>query len=402
MCLSPCGNFFFTGAEDERQLAAWSIQSTRQDAICLFTMGDPVINISTASLDNALLVCALSTKGLVSVWKCEELTKQKWNTTQWATIQLEEDAENAILSAQMEVQMNKVVVHLVHGNVAFPSFEHYVLPEITSSPKTILLNKKVSHLLEGEASKTESEDRKKRKRQVNVIGADNDGDGVQIMHLTNTSKPGDHPSKTVPTDPIQELTLGERLAQLEDKRVNPEPHEEKTQTTFLSASSAAVLVKQINQSGDIELFIRLTQLPRDLMMSTVRHLAETDAAKFLQFCIDRLRIRPRDAFSVIHWIRALIKVHAAYLMSSPTIQQQLAFVHQLIENRVAVFDTLVSMSGRLDVLLSQIDAQKQSKERKEAMDVSFTSYLRNWCFPRWWKWTYQTMRVQLKKWSMRM
>eukprot|EP00210_Caulerpa_lentillifera_P002007 g1924.t1 len=364
LCLSPCRKFIFTGAEDERQLAVWSTQSTKRDAICLFPMDHPVMDISSASLNESLIVCALSTHGVTYIWKCEDLEKEKWKTSFWATIQLEVQGDGLIFSTKVEAKMNEVVVHLVRGNVAFPLFDHCILPDFGSEPTVIILDKKEPHLLPSKDTKTEVEDQKKRKREVMVVGPDNNGQAVQVMHLTKAMKAGKHSERDQHCAlKTEELTLGERLAQLEHKQlVHPEEsREEKTKAPFLLSSSAAVLVKQINQSGDIELFIRLMQLPRDLATKTVHNLVDTEAAKFLQLCIERLRLRPKEAPSIIWWIRALVKTHAAYLMSSPTIQQQITFVHQLIEHRVAVFDNLVSLSGRLDILLSQVKAQEQSK-----------------------------------------
>ena len=140
------------------------------------------------------------------------------------------------------------------------------------------------------------------------------------------------------------MTLGERLKVLQAKMEKPDSSE-KHKRGSLSASTAAVLVHQINQryplamvakcltewrdSGDMELYNRAMRLPNDIVIGTAKQLSAHDATKFLRLCVDRLQIRPKDALSVVNWIRAIVKTHAATLMSTPDIQQCISRVHQV-------------------------------------------------------------------------
>ena len=128
----------------------------------------------------------------------------------------------------------------------------------------------------------------------------------------------------------------------------------------------------------MELYNRAMRLRADIQTATAKQLSSRDAVQFLHRCTERLRLRPKDAYPVIGWIRAILKFHAAYLMSSPDAQKSISHVYQvhhclprsvqrtdlpqMIETRLAMFDSLMSLSGRIDLLLTQVEQKEKTNE----------------------------------------
>lgn len=83
-------------------------------------------------------------------------------------------------------------------------------------------------------------------------------------------------------------------------------------------------------------------LPPHLVLSLLDSLAK------------RLEKRPQRAADLAPWVRAVLEHHAAYLMSQPSLPQRLSGLYQLATRRVATLPRLLSLSGRLDLMLAQI------------------------------------------------
>ena len=79
----------------------------------------------------------------------------------------------------------------------------------------------------------------------------------------------------------------------------------------------------------MELYSRAMRLRSDIQTATAKQLSSHDAVQFLHRCTERLRLRPKDAYPIIGWIRAILKFHAAYLISSPDAQKSISHIHQV-------------------------------------------------------------------------
>lgn len=252
---------------------------------------------------------------------------------------------------------------LVQGNAAFPSFTSLVPPKFDGKLSEIELEPSVVSLLGKRTIPSEIEIQRKKKREALILGADNNGEAIQIAQFAQPMfdpLPINEVSfQTSQRSPFiflfflnrisgERLTLGERLERLEKKFTKNETAIDKeTFMGSLSASSAVVLIHQINQrqknqslqgtqrlfrvfcSGDMELYTRAMRLPNDIVIATVKKLNPEEAAKFLQFCVQNLRLKPKTASSILNWIRSIVKFHAAYLMAAPGVHQSIAAIHQV-------------------------------------------------------------------------
>ena len=90
-----------------------------------------------------------------------------------------------VLSAKLRNLSNEISVLVVHGSAALPVFEKVFLPEIQDSPLLIELKATASTVLtHSPLPSTEDGGKKKRKRKIAVIGADNSGEPIQMIQYS--------------------------------------------------------------------------------------------------------------------------------------------------------------------------------------------------------------------------
>ena len=86
--------------------------------------------------------------------------------------------------------------------------------------------------------------------------------------------------------------------------------------------------------------------------TTVRQIASDDSVRLLAVLVDRLQQTPVRAGQLNSWLKAVMKSHTAYLMTSPAAQPCLQKLHQIVDQRVAIYRQMSALSGRLELLVS--------------------------------------------------
>lgn len=172
-------------------------------------MEHPPVCLSTAPSDassdddDAFVALAVSNQGVTYVWQCiRNGTELQANL--WATIQIKKqtwesvfqipssilmccrlsDTTDTIFSARLMGKPNGMSVLLVHGTAAFPLFETVRLPERTSKIVNLEIDPAVTSLLGKHQAENDADVRKKQRREAQVVGADNNGEAIQVMQFT--------------------------------------------------------------------------------------------------------------------------------------------------------------------------------------------------------------------------
>ena len=90
-----------------------------------------------------------------------------------------------VLSAKLRNLSDDISVVVVHGSAALPVFEKVFLSAIQDAPLLIELQATASTVLARTPLPSADDDgKKKRKRDVAVIGADNSGDPIQMIQYS--------------------------------------------------------------------------------------------------------------------------------------------------------------------------------------------------------------------------
>jgi U3 small nucleolar RNA-associated protein 5 len=278
---------------------------------------------------------------------------------------------------------------VARGSSAKPVFERVQIDGAAAAQQLISLQPGAGGALLGSAAAKAADGSaaaaagKRSKNDVTVVGADNAGEAVLLRAAADSRKRG-LPEADAAAAAAAELgggdeddeeeeafeeTLGQRVAALERSAggggVDGAAEEEGAGPSGaalpagpIKADSLGVLLTQALRSGDRALLERCVGVSDTRVVNnTVRRLLPADAAAFLRAAVERLQSKPARGGQLAAWIRAVLVHHTAYLMASPGVQAVLTSLYQTIESRLAMQRTLLSLSGRLDLLMVQARAR---------------------------------------------
>ncbi|KDQ12820.1 hypothetical protein BOTBODRAFT_161425 [Botryobasidium botryosum FD-172 SS1] len=144
-----------------------------------------------------------------------------------------------------------------------------------------------------------------------------------------------------------------------DDRIIPVPANalSRTLTQALHSSDARLLETCLAHSD------------QTIIRNTVQRLPPQLAVPLVTACVERLARGHRGAnlkgggggasaqrgSALIRWVKAVLVVHTAHLMNIPDLVSRLSGLHATLSSRLLLQDRLLTLNGRLDLVLSQID-----------------------------------------------
>jgi U3 small nucleolar RNA-associated protein 5 len=121
------------------------------------------------------------------------------------------------------------------------------------------------------------------------------------------------------------------------------------------ADSLVTVLSQALKSSDEDLLEQcLVVHDAGVISNTVQLLPPQLTLSLVETLVHKLEKRPNRAATICPWVRFLLLHHTSYLVSVPALHKRLAGLHQLATRRVAVLPRLLGLSGRLELMLSQI------------------------------------------------
>ena len=118
------------------------------------------------------------------------------------------------------------------------------------------------------------------------------------------------------------------------------------------ADSLAVLLSQALLAEDRALIERCLSVSDPTVVdNTVSRLAPHAATRLLGAALDRMRTKPARGEQLARWMRTVMLHHAGYIASSTKAQAQIVELQRTVESHVAMQRPLLSLLGRLDLLL---------------------------------------------------
>ncbi|KAI6047320.1 hypothetical protein EDC04DRAFT_2556539 [Pisolithus marmoratus] len=227
------------------------------------------------------------------------------------------------------------------------------------------------------------------------LGQDEDMDGV----LASREAEG-----TLDTD-LAELSLGQRLTAIAGdnaKTGDSESDEEVTSSRQQKRESipdvvpahslTRTLIQALHSSDSRLLETCLNHSDTSLIRNTVRRLPPQLCLPLLLACVEKLARGARAANMkgggggassqratvLITWIKTTLTVHSSHLMTMPDLVARLAGLHATLTSRLALQDSLLSLNGKLDMVLCQIEMRSSStpaplKSKKDGNSRRFTA-----------------------------
>ncbi|KAI1797498.1 NUC189-domain-containing protein [Ganoderma leucocontextum] len=184
---------------------------------------------------------------------------------------------------------------------------------------------------------------------------------------------------------LAELSLGQRLTAVQGAAVRGSESESesegeggtapngKAQSALVDAVPASSLTRTLIQalhSSDTRLLETcLAHSDAALIRNTVRRLPPQLAVPLITACVERLGRGARGnalkgggggassqrGTALINWVKAVLTTHSGHLMTMPDLVARLSGLHATLTQRLTLQESLLSLSGRLDMVMSQIE-----------------------------------------------
>ncbi|KAF9473183.1 NUC189-domain-containing protein [Pholiota conissans] len=200
---------------------------------------------------------------------------------------------------------------------------------------------------------------------------------------------------------LAEFSLGQRLTIIPEGGMNQESDSEgdqRVEETLRQAKSmkkqaraevllipanslARTLVQALHSSDSRLLEMCLAHSDPVLIRNTVRGLPSQLALPLITACVDRLGRGARAGnmkgggggtssqrgSGLLLWLKTVLAVHTGHLLTIPDLVARLSGLHSALTNRLSLHDCLLSLSGRLDMVLSQVELRASTAPARVAV-----------------------------------
>jgi U3 small nucleolar RNA-associated protein 5 len=162
----------------------------------------------------------------------------------------------------------------------------------------------------------------------------------------------------------EEITIEEKLKAL---AVLDEDNKRKTSKSALpKADSLHQMLIQALTTNDYSLLEDCLRVNDGRIISnTVQRISTSYVISFLTQVVQRFQKNPNRCESLAKWIKSILLTHMSYLMTNPSLAENLAPLYQTVDSRISVFNKLMKLQGRLDALDQQVRTKSQSMQLKD-------------------------------------
>ncbi|KAG0584808.1 hypothetical protein M758_3G237500 [Ceratodon purpureus] len=397
LCFTPDGKYLLSSATGECHVVMWHVEGGKSAAPVTLSVEHPAVAIDVGGFDRdgeVRRVVAVTEGGVAYIWSAP--TVAELGSAKPTVIRIEHSGKGSkpcVLAARF--LENEEAVLVAHGTSVKPHFEKVslsgqegltisfnssaegaLLPAGSAVNKTGTASAKVTVLgpdNAGEATVARPQiDVASAKKKTKKRRAETEDEEAQPS-LKSSEEKGDMQTDSADTAltivPDDEQTLEEKLIALKvieegDAKDHNEDVQDFDKSVVPRADSLQVLLSQALKAEDNALLEQCLNVGDEkVILNTIRRLRPFEAAKFLTVAVSKMEGRPQRALGLVPWVRAVLLQHASFIMTNLTMQPVLTSLYQIIETRLSVFRPLLSLSGRLDLIMAQI--QKNESQGKE-------------------------------------
>jgi len=127
------------------------------------------------------------------------------------------------------------------------------------------------------------------------------------------------------------------------------------------ADSLQVVLEQALHSKDKKLLNACFDvLDLGIVKNTIQRLSTPTIVPLAQELIERFRTKPSHGTVLTVWFKTLVLYHSSYLMTIPDLVTVMSSLYLTLDSRLASFPKLLNLSGKLDMILTQISIADNS------------------------------------------
>ncbi|KAJ3417469.1 WD repeat-containing protein 43 [Chytridiales sp. JEL 0842] len=351
-----------SAASQDRFVSVWNCDSKDTQAVNVtaLTLETPPTQVSVSSKDQVLV---LNEQGILSLWSSASAPatttptpSKKARTAAVATRPAESTITFKVSDNGQEPRKVSILaatfaddkIAVAYGNTLRPTFER--IPFLDTDGNLV---KPVEHLREdigtgvlAQKGTLAEQDLRQRSKLYNESQNATvlDGNAELIPDFSADASDSNEP------------TLEEKLNTMQiDASTAPAAKKSKAPFRAPTATSLYAMLSQAIQSSDKQLLEKSLMVNDGaVILATVRRLPPAQIVPFLEMLVSRLQAKPNRGSSLIEWVRAVVVSHAAFLMTNPVLVKQLGTLYSTLDARVGTFHKMLRLSGRLDLVMSQI------------------------------------------------
>ncbi|XVF66171.1 hypothetical protein PTKIN_Ptkin10aG0014000 [Pterospermum kingtungense] len=375
--LTEDGKFILSSAVGERYIAVWRTDGgKKQSASCVLAMEHPAVSIDSLCVNNGdIYVFAISETGVGYFWYGQDVEKLRNAKPTKLSLSLEDGLSKThkgalptIFAAKLQGIAKPASVHafLAHGLLVKPSFQKIVVPYgadilLSSSQDGVLLprSQSLNKLKKGMDAQN---------RVIALDRANAEDAALPIPKIFNLHEEKDnrHRSLSVDTDDV--------MADSIDQGDQSKFVDGKGDMVQLEADSKALCMEdQLRSLGILDTSdppfdsivfngINLeANVPPKKMRAVVSSMEPSAAQKLLENLVRLWHSRSFSGNYVLPWIYSILVKHGHIVMSQEPVTQMLDSLSKNARSRGSAFQSLLQLSGRLQLVKAQIDKAAQNK-----------------------------------------
>ncbi|KAG2210333.1 hypothetical protein INT47_003318, partial [Mucor saturninus] len=379
LAFSSQDDVLVSNAEDDRYVNVWDAQTTNTNSnnLTALTLETNVTHIDFSNNEPSVL--AVTDDGLVGIWENASFTttttaatagnrrKMMRSMTKEADANVKiistaaEDTVIPILAAKFVSDNSGKSIMIARGSSVKPSFEvvKYVDEQGAIIHDVTLSRQPITNYLIDTSSIAATNLKTTRKAYdesaVTVVG---NTDFVSKGPTMATYKDDDDEEEE-----NVELSIEQKLQSLDvaDTTQSKKKQNKKKTVDTPSAGSLQTVLVQALHSGDAALLEACLQHTKiDVINSTVRRLPTEYLIPLMMDLITKFQEKPSRAPVLLIWIKSILLIHTAYLMTVPDLVGKLSNFYQALDTRLGVFPKLLALRGRLDIVQSQVNVKSYS------------------------------------------
>ena len=371
MSFTNCGKYLIC-AGDSCEVVIFDVEaSTGSD--------DPVCTLATQAVPKTIR-CRSSNKVTIDILigynDCNGCIARVHADNQYESEMSDIFTKSEILAGSFAESTDSVIV--LCGSISKPKFhrilfldaEGGLIQELTTTKKAPTLVP-IGQEDGGDNENNDSSD--------NVVGASSVPGPDKMGSVKRPIVDNDYGPDSTKIPKTDELTMEERLESMSSQMYRLEEgidggdSSELTTMPTPTSDSLVTLIDQALQSGDDSLLEQcLACNDMDVIDGTARVLKTNRVVLFMRKLVSKFEKRPSRGILLTRWLSCILRHHTSFLISVPDLSEQLAGLSQMLEQRLASYSRLASLSGRLDLLMSQVAGTRGSGGGNQPMKPMFT------------------------------
>ncbi|XP_046859351.1 WD repeat-containing protein 43-like [Xenia sp. Carnegie-2017] len=379
------GFYFLSSAEQDRFINAWKVdlKSADRSSVVSFAISDDAVSIELSRFSGkskTLCLVVVSLDGQLQLFKPTLNGPVKKPVNPQTTLQLATPATKEttpepipVISAQF-VDSSEPSLLIAYGSVAKPVFE--TINYETLDDNVCLVRDYRPGLLLREENNNQRSGTNKAVVKNDLLTTVSVENMALARPSCGESGSSTHINEESTRNTNKEPSMEDRL-----KTMNLTPSTSEGTTTSTRGSTPKVgsltqmLVQALNSQDKklLEDVLNGSTKPK-VIQSTLRRLPVNYVIPFLTELVQRIQSSPSRGSHLVPWIKNIMSIHMAYLMTVPNLVDSLGGLYQLFESRVGIHSRLCKLQGRLDLMLSQVAAQTDEVIEKDQLNEPMMIY----------------------------